>query len=157
MPFNRIVGFVKDRLSEPQEKSSAEREHAIQLATVASLLEIAYADQSLSSKEEHHLVELSQRMFGLSGDETRDLIESADVLRTKSIDHWSMTNVVRKNTSLEDRIEIVKTMWRIVYSDDHLHDFEGYLIRKLSDLLGIEHHVMINAKLEVQKELGRAV
>ena len=51
-------------------------------------------------------------------------------------------------------VDIVKTMWRIVYSDDDLHEYEGYLVRKLADLLGLEHHVMIKAKLEVQKEIG---
>ena len=49
--------------------------------------------------------------------------------------------------SLEDRIDIVKTMWRIVYSDGRLTDYENYLVRKLSDLLGLEHHVMIDAKV----------
>jgi uncharacterized tellurite resistance protein B-like protein len=156
VPLNRIVGFVKDRLATEQ-PASPEREHALQLATVAALLEIAYADQSLSMDEERHLVKLAEQMFGLSTDDTRGLIESADQIRTRSIDHWAVTDTVRRNCSLEERIEIVKTMWRMIYADGHLHDYEGYLVRKLADLLGLEHHVMIKAKLEVQKELGKTV
>ncbi|HEX8153096.1 MAG TPA: TerB family tellurite resistance protein, partial [Thermoanaerobaculia bacterium] len=67
-----------------------------------------------------------------------------------------LTNFIRKNASLQDRIEIVKTMWRIVYSDNRLTDYENYLVRKLADLLGIEHHVMIEAKVAVLNERGLA-
>jgi uncharacterized tellurite resistance protein B-like protein len=53
-----------------------------------------------------------------------------------------------------ERIEIVKAMWRIVYADGRLSDNENYLVRKLADLLGLEHHVMIEAKVSVLQERG---
>ena len=43
-------------------------------------------------------------------------------------------------------------MWRIVYSDGVLHEYENYLVRKLADLIGIEHHIIIETKLAVQQE-----
>ena len=46
-------------------------------------------------------------------------------------------------------------MWRIVYADGRLSENENYLVRKLADLLGLEHHVMIEAKVDVLRELGR--
>ena len=157
MGFNHLVSFFKERLG-PQaspDEVVKEKDRAIRMATIACLLEIAYADQSLSVQEERHLVDLAKDMFGANEDETRELIEAADEMRAHTIDHWAITNQVRRNSTLEARIGIVKAMWRIVYADDHLHQYEGYLVRKLADLLGLEHHVMINAKLEVQKELGR--
>ena len=67
-----------------------------------------------------------------------------------------MTNYIRKHADLEQRIEIVRTMWRMVYADGKLTDYENYLVRKLADLLGLEHHVMIEAKVGVLRELGMA-
>ena len=43
-------------------------------------------------------------------------------------------------------------MWRLAYSDGKLAEYEAYLVRKLADLLGLEHHVMIDAKVEVLRE-----
>lgn len=158
MGFSHLVSFFKERLGPQASPAQAaqEKERAIRLATIACLLEIAYADQSLSRQEEKHLLDLARQMFGATDEETRELIEAADEMRSHAIDHWAITNQLRKSFTLEERIAVVKAMWRIVYSDDHLHQYEGYLVRKLADLLGLEHHVMINAKLEVQKELGRA-
>ena len=74
----------------------------------------------------------------------------------RSIDHFALTNYIRKNSTLQERIDIVRTMWRMVYGDGKLTDYENYLVRKLADLLGLEHHVMIGAKVEVLRELGLA-
>jgi uncharacterized tellurite resistance protein B-like protein len=46
-------------------------------------------------------------------------------------------------------------MWRMVYSDGKLTENENHLVRKLADLLGIEHHVMIDAKVSVLQEIGQ--
>ena len=45
-------------------------------------------------------------------------------------------------------------IWRVAYADKRLTDYEHYLVRKLADLLGLEHHVMIEAKVAVLRELG---
>lgn len=157
MGFNQLLRMVRDGFAGPTPQETAkEKEHTLRLATIAALLEIAYADKALSMQEEKHLMDLGMQMFGLTAEETRQLIEAADEMRTNAIDHFAITNLLRKNCTLEERTEIVKTMWRIVYTDGDLHQYEGYLVRKLADLLGIEHHIMINAKLAVQKELGRA-
>jgi uncharacterized tellurite resistance protein B-like protein len=127
----------------------------MRLATAAVLLEIAHADGKFSLAEDGAVVGYLQRAFALEADEAHELIAEADELRNKTIDHFALTNFIRKNSPLAARIDIVKTMWRIVYSDRKLSDYENYLVRKLADLLGLEHHVMIDAKVAVLRELGR--
>ncbi len=126
----------------------------LRLATAAVLLEIAYADGTFTPAEDGDVVGYLERAFSLPEDEARDLLTQAGELRARTIDHFSLTNFIRKNSTLAQRIDIVKTMWRIVYSDRKLTDYENYLVRKLADLLGLEHHVMIDAKVEVLRELG---
>ena len=74
-----------------------------------------------------------------------------------AIDHFALTNYIRRNATLDERIQVVKTMWRVAYSDGRLTDYENYLVRKLADLLGIEHRVMIDAKVDILRERGEAV
>lgn len=156
MSIRSLSSFFAERTRQSAEQQAADRQKAIRLATAAILLEVAYADSSLSVAEEQKLVAHLREVFQLDEGAARELLETADELRDRSIDHWNVTNTVRKNTSLAERIDIVKTMWRIVYSDGQMHQYENYLVRKLADLLGLEHHVMIEAKLSVQAELRSA-
>ena len=122
------------------------------LATAAVLLEIAHADGTFTPAEGGDVIAYLRRAFQLSDEDARELIETANEIRAQSIDHFAFTNFIRKNVPLPERIEIVKTMWRMAYSDGKLTDYEGYLVRKLADLLGLEHHVMIDAKVAVLNE-----
>ena len=156
MSFARLVKRLKDELAAPAETQKQPGHDPIRLSTAAVLLEIAHADGTFSPSEDGDVTAYLKRAFQLGDDETRELIDEAAELRANTIDHFALTNFIRKNASLAERIEIVKTMWRIVYSDKKLTDYENYLVRKLADLLGLEHRVMIDAKVDVLRELGLA-
>ena len=144
--------MLTGRASEEQ----PEQQHdPLRLATAAVLLDIAHADGDFTPAEDGNVAGFLSRKFELSGDDTRELLEAADEIRRHTVDHFAFTHHIRKSSPLAERIEIVKTMWRLVYSDGKLTDYEGYLVRKLADLLGLEHHVMIDAKLSVLREMGR--
>jgi uncharacterized tellurite resistance protein B-like protein len=133
------------------------RQHdPLPLATAGILLDIAYADGEFTPAEDGNVLGFLTSRFALDPEDARELLEAADEIRRNMVDHFALTNYIRKNTPLAERIEIVKTMWRMVYSDGHLNEYEAYLVRKLADLLGLEHHVMIDAKSTVLKEIGRS-
>lgn len=153
MSIAKILDKLTGRTSQPQPRY---RQDPLRLATAAVLLDIANADGTFSPAEDGNIGRFLAERFQLTPDDTEELVDAADEIRRNTVDHFALTNYIRKNSSLEDRIEIVKTMWRLVYSDGKLTDYEGYLVRKLADLLGLEHHVMIDAKSAVLRELGRA-
>ena len=151
MSFAKLIQRWKSATAEPQPQ-----QNPLHLATAAVLLEIAYADGEFSPAEDGDIVGFMQRAFSLTDEAAQELINAATELRNRTIDHFALTNYIRRNASLAERIEIVKTMWRIVYADRKLTDYENYLVRKLADLLGLEHKVMIEAKVDVLRELGLA-
>ena len=150
MSISNILDRLTGRTSEVQNR---ERHDPLRLATAAVLIEIAYADGTFTPAEDGNVAQFLAQRFSLDAEDARELMEAADEIRKKTVDHFALTHYIRKSTSLDDRIEIVKTMWRLVYSDGKLSDYEGYLVRKLADLLGLEHHVMIDAKSAVLREL----
>jgi uncharacterized tellurite resistance protein B-like protein len=149
----RILDTLTGRTSEVQPR---DRHDPLPLATAAVLLDIAHADGEFSPAEDGNIAGFLARQFSLSPADTKELVEAAEEIRRKTVDHFALTHYIRKNSPLSERIEIVKTMWRLAFSDGKLSDYEGYLVRKLADLLGLEHRVMIDAKSSVLDELGRS-
>lgn len=158
MPLKALLDRIQQQLSSSPSTADerASRHDALRIATAGLLLEIAHADEMLGGEEEAHLIRHLQEGYGLDAETTRELLDEADSVRKQTIDHFGFANLLRTATPLEDRIEVVKSMWRIVYADGRLTSSEDYLIRKLSTLLGLEHHVMIDAKIAVRRELGIA-
>jgi uncharacterized tellurite resistance protein B-like protein len=137
------------------EVQPAHQHDPFRLATAAILLDIAYADGTFTPAEDGNVVGFLTERFSLSPEDAKELLEAADEIRKKTVDHFALTHYIRKNAPLQERIDIVKTMWRLVYVDGSLSEYENYLVRKIADLLGLEHHVMIDAKSAVLRELGR--
>jgi uncharacterized tellurite resistance protein B-like protein len=150
--LSRLLERFKDGFSSP---AATPRHEPLRLATAAVLLEIAHADGEFTPAEDGDIVGYLTRAFSLAGEEARELMSAADEIRRNTIDYFGLTNYLRHTLPLEQRIDIVKMMWRIVYSDGRLTDNENYLVRKLADLLGIEHRVMIDAKVAVLAERGQ--
>jgi uncharacterized tellurite resistance protein B-like protein len=119
------------------------------------LLELAHADSHFSEREEAQLLETMTSMFALTTEQAGAIVAQAGGARAETIDHWSFTSRIREGADRETRLEIVRAMWRLVLADGRLHDYEEYLVRKLSDLLGVQHHEMIEAKVSVRKALGQ--
>ena len=143
--------MLTGRTSEVQPQ---QRHDPLRLATAAVLLDIAYADGTFTPAEDGNVAAFLAQRFSLSPEDAQELMEAAEEIRRKTVDHFALTHYIRKNSPLDERIEIVKTMWRLALSDGTLTDYEGYLVRKLADLLGLEHHVMIDAKSAVLRETG---
>ncbi len=155
MSLTNLLSRFKDTFAGQPQPEAASGHDPLRLATAAVLLEIGYADGTFTPEEGSGLAGYLEQAFSLDRSETSDLITAAAEIRSKTIDHFALTNFIRANASLEERIEIVKTMWRMVYSDGRLDQYENYMVRKLADLLGLEHHVMIAAKSEILDERGR--
>lgn len=155
MSFAKLFQRIKDGF-EPQPHRAEIHHQPLQLATAAVLLEIAYADGQFTPSEDGDVAGYLEKVFSLDEDSARDLMRAGDEIRTRTIDHFELTNYIRHNTSLEERLDMIKAMWRIVYADGRLSEYENYLVRKLADLLGIEHHRMIDAKVAVLEELGKS-
>jgi uncharacterized tellurite resistance protein B-like protein len=65
------------------------------------------------------------------------------------VDLWQFASLINANYSNEEKIEIIETLWRIVYVDGKMDEHEHYLMNKLQNLLRLTHEQLITAKLKV--------
>ena len=57
-----------------------------------------------------------------------------------------------KNLENNEKIEIIKSLWRIIYSNKDADIYETNLMRRLAGLLYIDSKVMGDIKEEIEKE-----
>ena len=60
-----------------------------------------------------------------------------------------------KNAPESDKIRIVESLWKIIYSDDNADMYETNLMRRLAGLLYIDAKTMGDLKEKVKKELSK--
>ena len=82
------------------------------------------------------------------------LISDAAIIEKNSNQILDFTREV-KNVDESDKIKIVESLWKIIYSDDNADLYETNLMRRLAGLLYIDAKTMGDLKKKVKSELEK--
>jgi len=133
-----------------EESTTISPEKALQLATAALLIEISRADFEVADEERTAIEEALNGSFGLSDDETREIVSLAEQNVDESISLYEFTRLVDEAFTPEQKRHIVGLLWQVAFSDDRLEEREEYLIRKIAKLLHVTHEDFIDEKLKAK-------
>jgi uncharacterized tellurite resistance protein B-like protein len=124
-------------------------EHDARVATCALFLEMAKIDETFSGEEMEKILAILKETYGLSSEHADELVAAAEQELEGSIDYWHFARLINDNYSTEEKIDIIETLWRIVYVDGKLDKFENHLIHQLANILRLSHEQLIDAKIKV--------
>ncbi|HUT43372.1 MAG TPA: TerB family tellurite resistance protein [Desulfobacterales bacterium] len=149
-----MLNIVKRYFSKVKEgspdASGQETGHDIYVATCALLVEIARIDGTFSQEEMETVISILKEKYGLSLENIDALIAEAEKQLEESVDLWQFARLINENYSNEEKMEIIETLWRIVYVDGKMDQYEHYLMNKLKNLLRVSHNQLIDSKLKVK-------
>ncbi|HUS89541.1 MAG TPA: TerB family tellurite resistance protein [Desulfosporosinus sp.] len=148
-----IKKFFEKHIQPTSDKTEKVSEHAIKVATAALLIEMMRADGKVSDDERKAVMQTIQSKFNLTDDETKSLKELAKEKIRKAADYYEFTSLIHKGLSYEQKVEIIEHLWEIALTDEHLDKHEEYVVRKIADLIYVEHKDFIEAKIRVKKKL----
>tara|TARA_Y100001970_G_scaffold276826_1_gene380130 strand:- start:1547 stop:1963 length:417 start_codon:yes stop_codon:yes gene_type:complete len=115
----------------------------------ALLIHAAKIDDNYSTKEELIILNFLKSIDSKINYKT--ILEKAKSEEENSNQILKYTQEIKKNTS-EFRKEIIKTMWKIILSDEKSDMYESTLMRRIAGLLYLPDKIIGEIKLEVLKE-----
>ena len=123
--------------------------HFIKIA--ALLIHAAKIDEKYS-KEEKEIIKKTLLDLGANKNELDNLIIEAQKSEENANQILDFTKEI-KNLEETNKIKIVKSLWRIIYSNKHADIYETNLMRRLSGLLYIDSKIMGDIKEQIKNEL----
>jgi uncharacterized tellurite resistance protein B-like protein len=129
-------------------KNNKENDDLIKVA--ALLIHAAKIDENYSNKEEE-IIKKTLLKISSKNEDIDEIIRDAIKIEDNSNQILDFTKQV-KNMENDDKILIIKTLWRIIYSDKQANIYETSLMRRLAGLLYIDSKIMGDIKDEIKKE-----
>jgi uncharacterized tellurite resistance protein B-like protein len=151
--IRRVQQFFTDRIQSRVQSGEQDNKQALQLATAALLVEVTRADFHVEQSERRAVMSAVQTLFGLSRQETDELVSLAEEEVDGSVSLFQFTQLVDKEFTQDQKAQIIEMMWRVAFADLDKDKHEEYLVRKVADLLHVPHSVFVRTRYNVESEL----
>ena len=119
------------------------------IKVAALLIHAAKIDENFSSVEEN-IIKQTLLMIDANNNDVERIIKAAQKIEENSNQILDFTKEV-KNMSEENKIKIIETLWKIIYSNKVADDYETNLMRRLAGLLYIDNKIMGDIKERIKK------
>ena len=148
-----MINKIKELITKFGNKEEIEKESDLsQLnnACAALLVEIAFADKEFDETEKTSLKLTLMETYAIEEADIDEIIKDAENTVAESTSLYGYTRIVNDEFEYDDKLSLLKNLWKVAYADGDLDKYEEHLIRKISDLIHISHSDYINIKLEVR-------
>ncbi len=132
-------------------KNSKNMNDNLDLIKVTALLVHAAKIDENYSAEEDKIIKQTLIKIGAKNENVDEIIKEGKKIEENSNQILDFTKEV-KNMDERNKIKIVETLWKIIYSDKKADIYETGLMRKLAGLLYIDNKTMGDIKVKIQKE-----
>ena len=121
------------------------------LTKVAALLIHAARIDENYSETENQIIRKALLEVGANNQNIDKILLDAKKIEENSNQILEFTKEV-KNMEEHNKIKIVETLWRIIYSNDEIDIYESNLMRRLTGLLYIDSKTMGDIKEKIKEE-----
>ena len=121
------------------------------LTKVAALLIHAAKIDEDYSIEETEIIKQALLKLGADNQDLEKIIEEAKKIEQNSNQILEFTKEIKK-MNYDNKIRIIETLWKIIYSNKEADIYETSLMRRLAGLLYIDNKIMGDIKEKIKKE-----
>ena len=142
-----MISFFKNKSKDRENNNSSYSKIA------ALLVHTAKIDENYEDKE-REIIKKTLIELGAENLNIDKVLSDAEVIEANSNQILDFTKEV-KNMSETDKIKIIESLWKIIYSDDNADMYETNLMRRLAALLYVDAKTMGELKEKVKGELKK--
>ncbi len=150
----RFRDYVNTLSEESGEALHAVTERDLQVALVVMLVQVLRADLEIREEELGAVIGAVQEILGLDRADATELMRVAAHSARDSEGMRLAVERLDRHLTHRQRLQLLEWLWRIAFADAEILAQEEYLVRKISELLGLTTADVIEAKVRAKEAFG---
>ena len=123
------------------------------ISSTCLLLSIAKSDDNLEKSEIDSIKEIITDFFNITSNKIDEIINLSLKTLNESTDLYEFAKELNTSFNYQDKIDFICCTFEVAYSDGTLHYLEEFFIKKIANILNVEHKDLIKAKKELKTYL----
>ena len=140
-----MLNFLKKLFKKKDKKKDIISD--INLACAIILLEVSYSDFEIKDVEIEKMLTFFETDLNLSKDKSTWLNNEAQKLHKDTNCLRKYIKLINDNFTKEEKVNLINIAWRIAKADNDIDKYEEHRIRKISELLYLNHSDFIKEKI----------
>lgn len=151
--LDSIRNFFEQNLAPREDGNEENAVNKLDLASAALLVEVMNCDHQMDERETDAITSVLKSCLSISDQELAEIIALAKDEAKQATSLYDFTRLINDGYDYDQKIGLIRNMWRVAFADGELDKYEDYLIRKIAELIYVTHSDFIRTKLEVKNAL----
>ena len=139
----KMFSFFRKNIKEPEKEQSS---FEIELTASVLAYALARSDGEITHDELSILMDEIESIANKVGKDKEEIFKIIKIYSEDSVSFHEFVEDINKNYSKEEKLNILKFMWKIAYADKKLDVDEERVIRRMADLIMIKDVEVLKLK-----------
>ena len=133
-----------------------ERKETIDIIYPATclLLAVSNADNIIEPVEIQIIKDIIGDFFKIEADTLDKTVTDCIQQLNQSTDLYEFGKILNNNFSYQDKVDFICCTFEVAFSDKSMHYMEEHVIKKIANILQVEHKDLIESKNEIKSYLS---
>lgn len=141
-----MIESLKKLFSTAEAEPQKPDDHHIAIAATALMVQLAQVDNDQDERELQAIIDCAVRVHNLSREEASEILDQAMAQAQSATSLYEFTGQINEVLDQENKQALLANIWRVALADEQIDKYEEHLIRRIADLMHLNHREFILAR-----------
>jgi uncharacterized tellurite resistance protein B-like protein len=146
--IDRLKQFFAPSETTPEKPDA----HQLTVAATALMVQLSRIDSDQDDAELKTIVDCAVSSQQVTREEAEDILADALNQADDATSLYEFTGQLNEHLDQQQKQALLESIWRVAFADGRIDKYEAHLIRRMADLLHLNHREYIQARHRVEGE-----
>ncbi|MEX2476050.1 TerB family tellurite resistance protein [Marinobacter sp.] len=145
-----MIERLKQLFSPAEESGEAPDPHSLAVAATALMVLLSRADNNEDDRELQTIVDCAVEAHEVSREEAQEILQDALSHADGATSLYEFTEQINEQLDQATKQSLLESIWRVAFADGRIDKYEEHLIRRMADLLHLNHREYMQARYRAE-------
>ncbi|KXS52257.1 MAG: hypothetical protein AWU57_3358 [Marinobacter sp. T13-3] len=145
-----MIERLKQLFAAPEEEPVEPDAHQLAVAATALMVQLSRVDNDEDERELEVIVDCAVKAHQITLEEARDILDDALNHAEDATSLYEFTGRINEYLDQVQKQALLTSIWRVALADGRIDKYEEHLIRRMADLLHLNHREYMQARHQAE-------
>lgn len=141
-----MLDQLKKLFTAPESENQEPDNHQLAVAATALMVQLSRADHNEDERELQTIVDCAVKAHQVTRDEAEAILQDALDHADDATSMYEFTGQINEHLDQNAKQSLLESIWRVAFADGRIDKYEEHLIRRMADLLHLNHREYMQAR-----------